>query len=65
MTQIEVLSPKRRLNGWQRIGIVFSIAWFLGGTIWTRVVAVNYASEAAFSAAHAAEDRREESCNCG
>jgi hypothetical protein len=25
----------KRLNGWQRIGLIASVIWILGGTIWT------------------------------
>jgi hypothetical protein len=26
----------KRLNGWQRIGIVASVVWMIGGTLWLR-----------------------------
>jgi hypothetical protein len=27
-------SPMKRLNGWQRIGVVLSVAWIIGGWLW-------------------------------
>jgi hypothetical protein len=29
-----------RLNGWQRIGIVLSVLWFLGGAFWGNEIAI-------------------------
>jgi hypothetical protein len=29
-----------RLNGWQRIGIIASVAWFIGGGFWGNYLAI-------------------------
>jgi|GEM_PF-4925108 len=36
----------KRLNGWQRIGIILSVLWMVGGWFWTRDMVVDELSKA-------------------
>jgi hypothetical protein len=33
-----------RLNGWQRIGIVLSVIWAIGGGLWGNAIAIRHGS---------------------